>query len=149
MNADPRVLLVEDLRDDETLTLRALRRGGRSLDVRVARDGEEALQALGLAGAPVAWTPDLVISDLKMPRVAGDELLRLARADVRLARVPFVILTSSAEPREQARCLALGASEFAVKPIDYDEYHACVGGLVRRWLPAEASPERAAARQAA
>lgn len=131
--AAPTVLVVEDLPDDEAMTLRALRRCGLPVVARVAHDGVEAGATLGLAGGE-PWTPDLVLCDLKMPRMAGDELLRLARADARLARVPFVVLSSSAEPADQERCLALGASEYAVKPIGYEEYVTRVGGLARRWL---------------
>ena len=135
MPTQPQVLLVEDDADDEALTQRALRRCGLALSVRVARDGEEAMAALGLGGGE-PWTPDLVLSDLKMPRVGGDELLRGVRADGRLADVPFVVLSSCTEESEQARCLALGASEFAVKPIGFEEYGERVGGLARRWLGA-------------
>ncbi len=129
------VLVVEDNSDDEAVTLRALRRCDLAVDVRVARDGEEARRALGLEGGD-PWTPDLVLSDLKMPRVRGDELLRQARADARLAAVPFVVLSSSTEPEDARRCLALGASEYAVKPIDFKAYGEQVCGLAHRWLGA-------------
>lgn len=129
----PAVLVVEDLPDDEAMTLRALRRCGRPLSTRVAHDGVEASAMLGLSGGE-PWTPDLVLCDLKMPRMSGDELLREARADARLAEVPFVVLSSSSEPADEARCLGLGASEYAVKPIGFEEYNERVGGLARRWL---------------
>lgn len=125
--------MVEDNPDDEAITLRALRRCGLSLTVRVARDGEEALDLLRREEGAF-WTPDLVLSDLKMPRVAGDELLREARSDARLAGVPFVVLSSSSEPADEARCMGLGASEYAVKPIGFEEYGRRVCELARRWL---------------
>ena len=133
------VLLVEDTADDERLALRALQRLDPPLLVKVARDGQAALRALGLDGA-ARRRPDLVLCDLKLPKVAGDEILRRARADARLADVPFVVFSSSDEPSDLARCEAYGASEYARKPVDYEAYGARVASLVARHLP----PARAA-----
>lgn len=127
------VLVVEDLPDDEAVTLRALRRCDVPVSTRVAHDGLEAKEAMGLEGGE-PWTPDLVLCDLKMPRMSGDELLREVRGDARLAGVPFVVMSSSTEASDETRCLALGASEYAVKPIGYEEYLERVCVLAHRWL---------------
>lgn len=130
------LLLLEDDRDDEELALRALRESGLPLCVRVARDGECALRVLGLTGCAVAIArmPDLVLSDYKMPKVDGPEVLRLMRGDEGLCKVPFVVLSSSDDTKGIDRCLALGASAYHVKPIDFDGYLACVREIPRRWL---------------
>lgn len=134
------VLLVEDSPDDERLAVRTLRRLLPPVGVAVARDGQEALDALGLDGqeAP-SVVPDLVLCDLKMPKLSGDEVLRRVRADARLGDVPFVVFTSSDEPTDVARCQALGATEYAVKPVDYEAYGERVAQIVGRHLPAYAS----------
>lgn len=130
------VLLFEDSRDDEQLALRALRQCGLPLFVRVARDGEEALQVLGLAGPSPGseQIPDLVISDLKMPKLSGEEVLRRARADERLRHVPYVLLSSSDETADVHQCLELGASAYCAKPVGYPEFIECVAGIARHWL---------------
>ncbi|MGV3618859.1 MAG: response regulator [Fimbriimonas sp.] len=138
------ILLIEDDRDDEQLALRALRGCGLSLVVRVARDGERALHALGLDGSPEGLAmeaPDLVISDLKMPKLNGDEVLRLARADERLKSVPYVVFSSSDEPNGIERCHSYGVSEYTTKPVDFELYIQRVRGIAQRWL-GETSPER-------
>ena len=134
------VLLLEDNRDDERLALRALRACGLPLFVRVARDGQEALHALGLDGSAATSgcrAPVLVISDLKMPKFCGDEVLRRARADARLQETPYVIFSSSDEKADVERCLSLGATAYCVKPVGFEEYLECAGGIARRWLSAE------------
>jgi two-component system, response regulator len=138
------ILLIEDDRDDEQLALRALRGCGLPLMVRVARDGERALQALGLDGSPEGLAmeaPDLVISDLKMPKLNGDEVLRIARTDDRLKDVPYVIFSSSDEPNGIERCRGYGVSEYMTKPVDFEQYIQRVRGIAQRWL-AEAEAAR-------
>ena len=112
------VLLIEDTLDDERLALRALQRLDPPLLVKVARDGQAALRALGLDGT-TRRRPDLVLCDLKLPKVNGDEVLRLARAEESLQGVPFVMFSSSDEPTDVARCTEYGASEYATKPVDF------------------------------
>jgi CheY-like chemotaxis protein len=133
----PIVLLAEDSLDDERLALRAMRQSGLPLVVRVARDGEAALRALGLDGKSEVGRhrpPDLIVTDLKMPMVNGDEVLRLARAEARFVQTPIVVFTSSDEAADRERCQRLGASEFLSKPVDYVAYVDCVRSLVHRWL---------------
>ncbi len=136
------VLLVEDTLDDERLALRALQRLDPPLMVKVARDGQAALHALGLDGAS-RRRPDMVLCDLKLPKVGGDEVLRQARADARLHDVPFVVFSSSEEPSDLARCEAYGVSEYASKPIDYQAYGERVAAIVERHLPRHAESGRA------
>jgi CheY-like chemotaxis protein len=140
------VLLFEDNRDDEQLALRALRALRVPLLVRVARDGERALRALGLDDpkSPMAdKLPDLVISDFKMPKTNGDEVLRRARADGRLDDMPFVIFTSSDDEADRRRCLESGANEFVTKPVDFGEFMSAMRRVAERWLATRRTPETA------
>lgn len=127
------VILIEDNAEDESLALRALRGCGLPLLVRVARDGALGLRALGLDGTDVK-APDLVISDLKLPKLMGDEVLRRARQKESLRNVPYVLFSSSDDRQDIRRCLSYGASAYATKPIDYQEYVDCVQAIARRWL---------------
>ncbi|MBK7875847.1 MAG: response regulator [Planctomycetes bacterium] len=135
------LLLVEDNPDDEALTRRALRRiDDFDVEIVVARDGVDALALL--CGTDPARTlprrPDLVLLDLKMPRMSGLEALGAIRGHSDLAGLPVVVFTSSAEPRDRAGCLALGASGFVSKPVEYLAFAEAVAGIARRWLSASA-----------
>lgn len=102
--------------------------------VRVARDGCAAMRALGMDGITARGVPDLVLCDLQLPNVNGDEVLRRARLDPRLERIPFIVFSSSDLPDDCDRCLRLGASDFVTKPVAYENYIACVKTLALRWL---------------
>jgi two-component system response regulator len=131
------VLLFEDTPDDEALAIRALKSVGAPLFVRVARDGVEALDVLGLSGATdeeAPSLPHLVISDLKMPRMSGAEVLARARKHRQFSEVPFVIFSSSDEPGDIQRCMDLGASAYCIKPVDYTSFVDCVKAIASRWL---------------
>ena len=96
INDAPAVLLVEDDRDDEELTLRGLEGAHLNNPVDVARDGQEAVDYLfGTEEQAAERVPALVLLDLKLPRVGGLEVLKRIRAEERTHRVPVVILTSS------------------------------------------------------
>ena len=130
------ILLVEDNTDDERIALRALRRHAPDVRVEVARDGEEALKTLGLDGAGRTGGFDLILCDLKLPKLRGDEVLRHVRAADRLNDVPFVVFSSADFPGEEAECVALGAVEYVVKPIGYEEYGQSLKRIVERYLDA-------------
>jgi CheY-like chemotaxis protein len=131
------VLLIEDDADDERLALRALRACGAPLIVRVARDGQKALDALGIGSeGAAAEVPDLVISDLKVPLLGGDEILRIVRGTQPLENVPYVVFSSSDLDSDVSRCLEAGASEYFKKPMDYGEFVSCVKGIATRYLAA-------------
>jgi len=130
------VLLLEDNQDDELLAQRAFSACDRPLSVVVARDGIQGLEALGLSGDGMPGLfPDLIVSDLKMPRCKGDDVLRRVRADERLKEIPFVIFSSSDDENDVERCLELGASGYCVKPVNYREYIESAKSLLLRWLP--------------
>ena len=131
----PELLLVEDDRDEVAVALRALERSGLEASVGVARDGLEALEALGLEpGEPNPRLPRVVFLDLKMSRVDGWEVLRRMREDARTADIPVVVISSSDRPEDIERCYALGANSFLVKHFDRASPGRYVADAARYWL---------------
>jgi two-component system response regulator len=147
-----KILLVEDNRDDEELTLRALRRSNIMNEVVVARDGEEALDYLftinDFTSAEPENLPAVVLLDLKLPKVGGTEVLRQIRANPRTRRLPVVVLTSSKLEQDLADVYDLGANSYIHKPVDFDKFAEAIGHLGMYWvlfneLPANGVPTEA------
>jgi two-component system, response regulator len=132
------ILLVEDNADDEALTLRALRRANVRNEVVVTRDGVEALDYLfgtgPHAGRDPSVLPQVVLLDLKLPRVDGLEVLRRLRADDRTKLLPVVILTSSNEEEDRMAGYRLGANSYVRKPVDFGQFAEAVRQLGLYWL---------------
>lgn len=132
------ILLVEDNPDDEALTLRAFKKHHISNEVVVARDGEEAIDyMLGLGkheGRDVSSWPQVVLLDLKLPKVDGLEVLRRIRADERTKFLPVVILTSSKADEDLLAGYALGANSYVRKPVDFNDFSEVIRGLGMYWV---------------
>ena len=132
------ILLVEDNPNDEALTLRALKKSNILNPVVVARDGAEALDYLFSRGAfqarKPAGNPELILLDLKLPKVDGLEVLRQLRADERTKLLPVVVLTSSVEEQDLLRGYALGANSYVRKPVDFNQFVDAVKQLGLYWL---------------
>jgi two-component system, response regulator len=132
------ILLVEDNPSDIGLTQRALAKNRIANEVVVAQDGQEALDYLfgtgAYAGRDVSKLPELVLLDLKLPRVDGHEVLRRIRSDQRTRRVPVVILTTSKEEQDVAQSYDLGANSYIRKPVDFDQFVGSVEKLGLYWL---------------
>jgi two-component system response regulator len=130
------ILLVEDNPDDEALTRRALVKNNIQNEVLVAHDGAEALDYLfgtgARAGRPIA--PEVILLDLKLPKVDGLEVLRRIRADDRTRLLPVVILTSSREERDLISGYGLGANSYIRKPVDFQQFVEAVRQLGLYWL---------------
>jgi two-component system response regulator len=130
------ILLVEDNADDVELTLRAFRGSSITPDIRVARDGHEALTALfgpaGAAGVPML--PALVLLDLKLPGIDGFDVLRKIRANTRTRLLPVVILTSSTEPSDLATGYGLGANSYVRKPGTFGDLINAAHQIATYWL---------------
>jgi two-component system response regulator len=142
---DKIILLVEDNADDEALTLRALQKNNIRNEVVVARDGVEALDYLFGTGASAgrgALVPQLVLLDLKLPRVDGLEVLRRIRADKATRLLPIVILTSSKEERDLVNSYSLGANSYVRKPVDFGESTEAIRQLGLYWLILNEPPPR-------
>ena len=132
------ILLVEDNKDDEELTLRALARNNISNHVVVVRDGQEALDWLEGAGSHAgrspADAPALILLDLKLPKVDGLEVLQRLRANPGTQFVPVVILTSSREDRDRIEGYKGGANSYVQKPVDFNQFVDAVRQLGIYWL---------------
>jgi CheY-like chemotaxis protein len=143
---DTTILLVEDNPDDEALTLRALRKNNIKNEVVVARDGAQALDILFGTGERQgrALTPQLILLDLKLPKVDGLEVLGRIRSDARTSLLPVVILTSSNEERDVAEGYRLGANSYVRKPVDFDQFLEAARQLGLYWLVLNEPPPAAA-----
>ena len=139
------IMLVEDNPHDEELTLRALKKSNILNPVLVAHDGAEALDYLLARGkhasAPPAL-PQVVLLDLKLPKVDGLEVLRALRADARTRMLPVVILTSSKEQQDLVTSYELGANSYVRKPVDFAQFLEAARQLGLYWLVLNESPER-------
>jgi len=141
---DKCILLVEDNPDDEALTIRAFARNNVQNQVVVTRDGVEALDFLfgegKWAGRDATKLPEVVLLDLKLPKIDGLEVLRRIRADKRTRVLPVVVLTSSDEERDLVTSYSLGANSYVRKPVDFEEFMDAVGRLGLYWLVLNEAP---------
>ena len=144
LQAEKVILLVEDNPDDEALTLRALRKNNILNEVVVARDGVEALDYMfgtgPYAGRDIRNQPQIILLDLKLPRIDGLEVLRRLRADPRTALQPIAILTTSNEDRDITTSYRLGANSYIRKPVDFDQFMEAVRQLGLYWLVLNVPP---------
>lgn len=135
---DKVILLVEDNHDDETLTLRALNKGKILNKIVIARDGVEALDYLfgtgSHAGRDTSIQPQLILLDLKLPKIDGLEVLKRLREDPRTALLPVTILTTSNEERDVVTSYQLGVNSYVRKPVDSDSFMEAVRQLGLYWL---------------
>lgn len=134
------ILLVEDNADDEALALRALKKCAASVRVEVARDGAEALSRVQAKSDGAL--PDVVLLDLKLPKISGLDVLRRLRADPRTRCLPVVVLTSSGEDADIVESYLAGANSYVRKPVDFDEFTRAVGDIGHFWLALSESPQR-------
>ena len=141
------ILLVEDNPDDEALTLRAFEKNHIRNPVVVVRDGAEALDWLFARGAHVDRAPidpQVVLLDLKLPKVDGLEVLRQLRASDATRLIPVVILTSSKEESDLIRGYELHANRYIRKPVDFERFIEAVREIGLYWLVLNESPPAAA-----
>lgn len=135
---DKIILLVEDNPDDELLTLRALKKSNILNKVVVARDGVEALDYLFGTGTyaerDTRLLPQVVLLDLKLPKMDGLEVLRQIRASELTALLPVVVLTSSDEEQDIVDSYRLGANSYIRKPVDFARFTEAVQQLGLYWL---------------
>ena len=138
------LLLVEDEPDDEALTLRALERHHIQNEIVVTRDGQEALDFLfgdgSFAGRDSSELPQVVLLDLKLPKVDGIQVLQRIRADERTSLLPVVLLTSSDEQSDIVESYHFGANSYVRKPVEFNEFIEAVQQLGLYWLLTNISP---------
>ena len=138
------ILLVEDNADDVELTLRAFQKTSVANQIVVASDGEQAVHYLFSTGPYVSrdpeLMPDVVLLDMKLPKLDGLGVLRCMRADARTKCLPVVVLTSSKEERDVMASYDLGANSFVRKPVDFDEFVETASHLGVYWLTMNEPP---------
>ena len=141
---DKVILLVEDNPDDEILALRALNKNHIFNKVVVARDGSEALDFLfgtgAHAGRDLGNPPQVVLLDLKLPKISGLEVLKRIREDDRTRLQPVVILTSSKEEQDLVGSYSLGVNSYIRKPVDYGQFTEAVRQIGLYWLVLNETP---------
>lgn len=135
---DKVILLVEDNARDEALTLRALKKSNLVNEVVVARDGVQALDYLfgtGIyAGRELAVMPQLILLDLKLPKVNGLQVLQRLREHELTRRLPVVVFTSSNEEEDLINSYNLGANSYVRKPVDFEQFLEATRQLGLYWL---------------
>jgi two-component system, response regulator len=133
------LLLVEDNPSDEELTLRSLKKHNIVNEVVVARDGVEAVEYLLDETKPL---PDLVLLDLKLPRLSGLEVLQRIRSEARTRMMPVVVLTSSSQDEDIVSSYRMGANSYVRKPVRFSDFSEAVRQLGVYWLLINESSNR-------
>jgi CheY-like chemotaxis protein len=137
MNRAINILLVEDNPDDVELTLHALKKNNIVNPVKIARDGQEALDYLFYSGKYEASghdLPNVILLDLKLPKVDGIEVLRRVKSDRKAKLIPVVILTSSKEESDLLKSYDLGVNSYIRKPVDFDQFVETVRQIGFYWM---------------
>lgn len=138
------ILLVEDNPDDVKLTFRALKKNNILNKVVVAEDGVEALDYLfgtgKFAGRDLNDMPQVILLDLKMPKLDGLEVLQRIRTDEKTKLLPVVILTTSIEDKDKVESYKLGANSYIRKPVDFNQFLEAVQKLGLYWLVLNEAP---------
>jgi CheY-like chemotaxis protein len=141
------ILLVEDNAADAELVLRSFRRAHVANPVRIAGDGDEALEILfgsGRVAKTKAPRPQLILLDLKLPTLSGVEVLRQIKADTRTRDIPVVVLTASRHDAAIIECGRLGAENYILKPVNFENLSKLTSVMKLRWAlipPAETPVE--------
>ncbi len=132
------ILLIEDNPDDELLTVRALQKNNIANEIVVVRDGEEALNYLfgtgTFAGRDTSQLPQVVLLDLKLPKIDGLEVLKQIRLNPLTQLLPVVVLTSSNEEQDIITSYSLGANSYVRKPVDFTQFIEAAHHLGLYWL---------------
>jgi CheY-like chemotaxis protein len=139
------ILLIEDSVSDAQMTIRALSKNNMANKMLHLRDGAIALDYLfaegEYEGRQVGNTPNVILLDLKMPKVGGIDVLRRMKSDIRTKKIPVVILSSSNEDPDIQECYLLGANGYVVKPVEFDAFYKAIAGLGLYWMIINEPPQ--------
>jgi two-component system response regulator len=142
---DIEILLVEDSASDAQMTIRALTKNNLANKLLHLRDGAIALDYLfaegEYEGRQIGNTPNVILLDLKMPKVGGIDVLRRMKSDIRTKRIPVVILSSSKEDPDIQECYRLGANGYVVKPVEFDAFYKAISDLGLYWMIINQPPQ--------
>jgi two-component system response regulator len=131
------ILLVEDNKDDELLTLDALRSAGVINPIFIVRDGQEAIDYLFSRGSFVSRDPNqtisLILLDLNLPKISGSEVLRVVKSDARTRLTPVVVLTTSSEQEDIRNSYDGGANGYMRKPVEFEDFLEAIRHLGLHW----------------
>jgi two-component system, response regulator len=132
------VLVIDDNPNDLDLTVYALKRSEEVHCLQSARDGVEAIDFIFCTGEYASRCqtnlPRLILLDLKLPRLDGWDVLQRVKSDPRTRHIPVVVLTSSSDQNDMARCYQMGANSYVVKPVDFDEFLQAARTMGTYWL---------------
>ena len=145
MKKEIEILLVEDNIDDAEMTIRALKKNNLANRLLHVRDGAQALDFIFAEGEyssrHIENMPNLMLLDLKMPKVSGIEVLQRIKMDERTKKIPIVMLTSSKEDPDIKECYALGVNGYVVKPVEFDAFYKAISDLGLFWLIVNEPPQ--------
>lgn len=140
------ILLAEDNPADQNLALRSLRSAGTDKELHIVEDGEEALAYLERRGPYTdeasSPRPDIVLLDINMPRINGQQVLQHMRASEQLRSIPVIMLTVSDNEDDVAMAYASGANAYLVKPVELDRFKKHLKHLKEFWFESCTLPPR-------
>jgi CheY-like chemotaxis protein len=140
MSVDIRpILLVEDNPMDVDLTRRAFARQKISNPIQIARDGEAAISFID-KWAEGELLPQIILLDLKLPRVDGLDVLQRLKTHPIYRQIPVIILTSSSDSGDISRAYQLGANSYIIKPVDFDKFLEVANLLHSYWCNMNTQP---------
>lgn len=145
LNKSINILLVEDNPDDVELTILALEKNNIANPVTVVRDGQEAIDYLFYRGKYEVSDhalPNLILLDLKLPKIDGIDVLHEIKGDRRLKLIPVVVLTSSKEDNDVLKSYDLGVNSYIRKPVDFDQFVNTVKHIGFYWLLINEQPPK-------
>jgi CheY-like chemotaxis protein len=144
MNKGINILLVEDNPDDVELTLHALKKNNIVNPVKIVRDGQQALDYLFYKGEYESSghnLPNVILLDLKLPKVDGIEVLQRVKSDRITKLIPVVVLTSSKEESDLLKSYDLGVNSYIRKPVDFDQFVETVRQIGFYWMLINEQPQ--------
>jgi two-component system, response regulator len=138
MSLELEILLVEDKRSDAEMAIRAFHKHNIASHIVHLKDGKEALDFLfgsgNYTGRDTSYRPKVIILDMKMPKISGQEVLQKIRSHELTCDIPVVIFSSSKENPDIQKCYALGVSSYVVKPVAFDQFMEVVSDIGKYWV---------------